>query len=428
MLATSLLLLFGLILLSLSVASVLGILGLAMGQIFTAMPLYRGLADVLWLNAIEFLLIAIPLFIFMGEILLRSGIATSMYEALSKWLGWLPGGLMHTNIGSSAMFAATSGSSVATAATISTVALPEVEARGYNERLFLGSLTSGGTLGILIPPSINLIIYGLLTNTSVSSLYIAGLIPGLLLALIFSATILVACLIRPDWGGKRMHSSWAIRMAALPDLLSPLLIFLIVVGSIYAGLATPTEAAALGVVGAMALAASRGRLSLKTILASVEATMRTTALVMLIVLAAMFLNFVLGFIGLTQALAAFVTDLGWSPLQTILAIVVFFIVLGCFLETLSMLITTAPLIVPIVVALGYDPIWFGILLMVLLEMALLTPPIGINLYVVQSVRRKGTLSDVVIGTLPFLVSMLIMVFLLIIFPDIALWLPRVVGS
>lgn len=428
MLATSLLLLFGLILLSLSVASVLGILGLAMGQIFTSMPLYRGLADVLWLNAIEFLLIAIPLFIFMGEILLRSGIATSMYEALTKWLGWLPGGLMHTNIGSSAMFAATSGSSVATAATISTVALPEVEARGYNERLFLGSLTSGGTLGILIPPSINLIIYGLLTNTSVSSLYIAGLIPGLLLAFIFSATILVACLIRPSWGGTRIHTSWAVRMAAVPDLLSPLLIFLIVVGSIYAGLATPTEAAALGVVAAMALAASRGRLGIKVILAAVEATMRTTALVMLIVLAAMFLNFVLGFIGLTQALANFVADLGWTPMQTIFAVVVFFIVLGCFLETLSMLITTAPLIVPIVVALGYDPVWFGILLMVLLEMALLTPPIGINLYVVQSVRRRGTLTDVVIGTLPFLASMLIMVVLLILFPDIALWLPRVVGG
>jgi tripartite ATP-independent transporter DctM subunit len=428
MLATSLLLLFGLILLSLSVASVLGILGLAMGQIFTSMPLYRGLADVLWLNAIEFLLIAIPLFIFMGEILLRSGIATSMYEALTKWLGWLPGGLMHTNIGSSAMFAATSGSSVATAATISTVALPEVEARGYNERLFLGSLTSGGTLGILIPPSINLIIYGLLTNTSVSSLYIAGLIPGLLLAFIFSATILVACLIRPSWGGTRIHTSWAVRMAAVPDLLSPLLIFLIVVGSIYAGLATPTEAAALGVVAAMALAAARGRLGIKVILAAVEATMRTTALVMLIVLAAMFLNFVLGFIGLTQALASFVADLGWTPMQTIFAVVVFFIVLGCFLETLSMLITTAPLIVPIVVALGYDPVWFGILLMVLLEMALLTPPIGINLYVVQSVRRRGTLTDVVIGTLPFLASMLIMVVLLILFPDIALWLPRVVGG
>jgi C4-dicarboxylate transporter, DctM subunit len=428
MLATSLLLLFGLILLSLSIASVLGILGLAMGHIFTPMPLYRGLADVLWLNAIEFLLIAIPLFIFMGEILLRSGVATSMYDALTKWLGWLPGGLMHTNIGSSAMFAATSGSSVATAATISTVALPEVEARGYNERLFLGSLTSGGTLGILIPPSINLIIYGLLTSTSVSSLYLAGLIPGLVLALIFSATIFVACLIRPDWGGTRIHSSWAVRMAALPNLLSPLLIFLIVVGSIYAGLATPTEAAALGVVGAMALAASRGRLSVAVILASVEATMRTTALVMLIVLAAMFLNFVLGFIGLTQALAAFVADLGWSPVQTLLAIVVFFIVLGCFLETLSMLITTAPLIVPIVVGLGYDPIWFGILLMVLLEMALLTPPIGINLYVVQSVRRRGTLTDVVIGTLPFLGSMLIMVFLLILFPEIALWLPRVAGG
>ncbi|MEX0828294.1 MAG: TRAP transporter large permease [Haliea sp.] len=427
MFAISLVLLFGLILLSITVAASLGLLGLIMGEIFSPMPLYRGLADIVWVNAIEFLLLAIPLFVFMGELMLRSGIATRMYDALTKWLAWLPGGLMHTNVGASALFAATSGSSVATAATIGTVALPEAESRGYNERLFLGSLTSGGTLGILIPPSINLIIFGLLTNTSVPDLYMAGLVPGLVMAAIFALTVLLACLFRPSWGGERIRCSWHARFKVLPDLLPPLAIFLLVVGSIYGGLATPTEAAALGVVGALGLAAFRKSLTWSMLLAASEATMRTTAMVMLIVLAAMFLNFVLGVIGLTHALTTFVADLGWSPIGMMVAIVAFYLILGCFLETLSMLITTAPLITPIVIGLGYDPVWFGILVMVLLEMALLTPPIGINLYVVQSVRRKGSLTDVVIGTLPFLAAMLVMVVLLIAFPDIALWLPRIVG-
>lgn len=427
MFGLSLFLLFGLILLSITVAATLGLLGLIMGEIFSPMPLYRGIAEIVWVNAIEFLLLAIPLFVFMGELLLRSGIAARMYDALTKWLAWLPGGLMHTNVGASALFAATSGSSVATAATIGTVALPEAESRGYNERLFLGSLTSGGTLGILIPPSINLIIFGLLTNTSVPNLYMAGLLPGLVLATIFALTVLLACLVRPSWGGERIRCSWRDRLAVMPDLLPPLAIFLVVVGSIYGGLATPTEAAALGVVGALTLAAFRKALNWSMLLGAVEATMRTTAMVMLIVLAAMFLNFVLGVIGLTHALAAFVAELGLSPIGMMVAIVVFYLILGCFLETLSMLITTAPLITPIVIGLGFDPVWFGVLMMVLLEMALLTPPIGINLYVVQSVRRKGSLTDVVIGTLPFLVAMLAMVILLIAFPDIALWLPRTLG-
>lgn len=425
MLATSLFLLFALILFSITVAASLGLLGLILGEVFSPMPLYRALADIIWVNSIEFLLLAIPLFVFMGEVLLRSGIAAQMYDALTKWLAWLPGGLMHTNVGASALFAATSGSSVATAATIGTVALPEVESRGYNEPLFLGSLTSGGTLGILIPPSINLIIYGLLTNTSVPDLYMAGLVPGLVMASIFAMTVLIACLVRPAWGGERIRCTWKERFAALADLVPPIIIFMLVVGSIYGGLATPTEAAALGVVGALVLAMARKALTWTTLLAAAEATMRTTAMVMLIILAAMFLNFVLGVIGLTQALAGFVADLGWSPTAMIFAIVVFYLVLGCFLETLSMLITTAPLITPIVIGLGFDPVWFGVLLMVLLEMALLTPPIGINLYVVQSVRGRGRMMDVVIGTLPFLAAMMVMVVLLIAFPQIALWLPEV---
>jgi tripartite ATP-independent transporter DctM subunit len=387
------------------------------------MPLHRALGDMVWQTGKDFLLVAIPMFIMLGEILLRSGIAAKMYDGMIKWLGWLPGGLMHANTGSCALFAATSGSSVATAATIGTVAIPQIAERRYNERLFLGTVAAGGTLGILIPPSINLILYGLLTDTSVPELYLAGFLPGFLLAALFMVTVIVLCLLRPGWGGVRVTSTWAERIAVLPALLPPIGIFVVVVGSIYAGLATPTEAAALGVVAALGLAWSNGTLSLAMLRDAIEGTMRTTSMIMLIILAAIFLNFVLSVIGLTQALADFVTGLGLSPMQTMLILVLVLLVIGCFMETLSMLLTTAPLIAPIVIALGFDPVWFGILLMVLLETALITPPIGINLYVVQGVRERGELSDVMIGAAPFVVTMIAMIGLLLIFPDIALWLP-----
>lgn len=330
---------------------------------------------------------------------------------------------MHSNIGSSALFAATSGSSVATAATIGTVAVPQIEKRGYNEPLFLGTVAAGGTLGILIPPSINLILYGLLTDTSVPELYLAGFLPGFLLALLFMMTVVALCIWKPTWGGDPISVGWSERFSALPSLIPPIGIFLVVVGSIYAGVATPTEAASLGVVAAMILAALNKKLTIDMLRQAVEGTMRTTSMIMLIILAAVFLNFVLSVIGLTQALADFVTNLGLSPFQTMLMIVFILVLLGCFMETLSMLLITAPLITPIVVALGYDPVWFGILLMVLLETALITPPIGINLYVVQGVRGRGEMLDVMKGAAPFVLTMFAMIALLLAFPQIALWLP-----
>ncbi|MEQ8584669.1 MAG: TRAP transporter large permease [Thalassobaculaceae bacterium] len=423
MLGTTLIILLVLIALSVPIAAALGTLGLALDQIYSGGFLWRGLALNAWETSIEFLLVAIPMFVLLGEILLRAGIAQRMYAALVQWLSWLPGGLMHSNIGACALFAATSGSSVATAATVGTVALPEVEKRGYNERLFLGTLAAGGTLGILIPPSINLIVYGLLTDTSVPELYLAGFIPGLMLAGLFMVAVVLFCVFRPSLDGDRVQTSWAERVRVLPDLLPPLAIFLVVVGSIYAGIATPTEAASLGVVAALVLAACYRTLSFSMLRVAIEGTMKTTAMVMLIIMAAIFLNFVLGMIGLTQALASFITSLGLTPFQTLMAVIVFYLVLGCFMETLSMLITTAPIITPIIVGLGYDPVWFGILLMVMLETALITPPIGVNLYVVQGVRGSGPMSDVMIGIIPFLLAMFAMVALLVGFPDLALWLP-----
>ncbi|MCR9071228.1 MAG: TRAP transporter large permease [Alphaproteobacteria bacterium] len=423
MLGTTLIILLVLIALSVPIAAALGTLGLALDQLYSGGFLWRGLALNAWETSIEFLLVAIPMFVLLGEILLRAGIAQRMYAALVQWLSWLPGGLMHSNIGACAMFAATSGSSVATAATVGTVALPEIEKRGYNERLFLGTLAAGGTLGILIPPSINLIVYGLLTDTSVPELYLAGFIPGLMLAGLFMVAVVLFCIFRPSLDGDKVATSWSERIRVLPDLLPPLGIFLVVVGSIYAGIATPTEAASLGVVAALFLAACYRTLSLNMLRVAIEGTMKTTAMVMLIIMAAIFLNFVLGMIGLTQALAGFITSLGLTPFQTLMAVIVFYLVLGCFMETLSMLITTAPIITPIIVGLGYDPVWFGILLMVMLETALITPPIGVNLYVVQGVRGSGPMSDVMVGIIPFLLAMFAMVALLVGFPELALWLP-----
>lgn len=426
MLSKTLFILLGLIALAVPVAAALGWLGLSLQYLESPMPLHRALGDMVWQTGTDFLLVAIPMFILLGEILLRAGIAERMYEGIVKWVGWLPGGLMHSNIGSCALFAATSGSSVATAATVGTVAIPQIERRGYNEPLFLGTIAAGGTLGILIPPSINLILYGLLTDTSVPELYLAGFIPGLALALLFMGTVVVICLVRPAYGGEKIRATWPERIAALPALVPPIGIFVVVVGSIYAGLATPTEAAALGVVAALLLAALNRTLTLDMLRLAIEGTMRTTSMIMLIILAAVFLNFVLSVIGLTQALADFVTGLGLTPFHTMLMIVGVLIIIGCFMETLSMLLTTAPLITPIVIALGYDPVWFGILLMVLLETALITPPIGINLYVVQGIRERGQMSDVMIGALPFVLTMFAMIALLLAFPALALWLPSLV--
>lgn len=423
MLGTTLAILLLLIALSVPIAAALGTLGLALDQLFSGGFLWRALGENAWQTSIDYLLFAIPMFVLMGEILLRAGIAQRMYAALAQWLAWLPGGLMHSNIGACALFAATSGSSVATAATIGTVALPEVDRRGYDERLFLGTLAAGGTLGILIPPSINMVVFGMLTDTSVPELYLAGFVPGFLLAGLFMLIVAVMCLLNPSLDGSPIRSSWAERISVLPDLVPPIVIFLVVVGSIYAGIATPTEAASLGVVAALALAAWNRSLSIAMLGRAIEGTMRTTAMVMLIIVAAIFLNFVLGMVGLTQALAHFIASLGLSPLETLLMVITFYVILGCFMETLSMLITTAPIITPIITGIGYDPVWFGILLMVLLETALITPPVGVNLYVVQGVRGRGSLNEVMIGIIPFVAVMFVMLGLLIAFPAIALWLP-----
>ena len=426
MIWSALAILIVLLALAVPVAAALGILALALSELYSKLPLTLAIGEVAWATSNNFLLVAIPFFVLLGEILLRSGTAERMYNALVLWVPWLPGGLMHSNIAACAMFAATSGSSVATAATIGTVAMGEIKKHGYSERLFLGTIAAGGTLGILIPPSINMIVYGVLTDSSIPKLYLAGIIPGLLLAGLFSLTVLIACLLWPALGGRRMQAGWQARLRALPDLIPPLLIFLAVIGSIYAGLATATESAALGVIAALAVAAWHRRLSVRMLLEAFEGTMRTTAMIMAILIAAYFLNFVISSIGLTAQVNRFVTSLGLSSTELLIAVIVFYLILGCFMETLSMMVATVPIIAPIMFKAGYDPIWFGILIIILMETAMITPPVGINLYVVQGLRSRGRIDDVIIGAAPFVITMLVMIAILSHWPQLALWLPRAV--
>ncbi|MGE8498950.1 MAG: TRAP transporter large permease [Pseudomonas sp.] len=424
MLVFTLVVLLGLLGLSVAAAVSVGLLGMSLSGLYSNLPLSNALGEIAWSTSAEFLLVAIPLYILMGELLVCSGVAGRMYGAADKWLSWLPGGLMNSNIGASALFSATSGSSVATAATISTLALPEQERKGYPAPLFLGSIAAGGTLGILIPPSINMILFALIANLSVPKLYLAATIPGILLSLMFVAMIVLACLIRPELGGHRQRTSWAERLASIPDLLPPLAIFALVVGAIYSGFATASESAALGVLAAFSLGLWRRAFTWEKLGQAFESTMRTSGMIIFITLSAFFLNFVLSSIGLTSALVGFVTDLHLSPMATLLAIILFYIVLGCFMDTLAMLITTAPLVVPVIIALGFDPLWFGVILIVLCEMGQITPPFGMNLFVVQSIRNKGNFMDVIYGALPFCFVLLLLIALLILFPQLALWLPQ----
>ncbi|MFN3764215.1 MAG: TRAP transporter large permease [Aliihoeflea sp.] len=407
--------------LSIPVGAALFILGFGLDAFFSPLPLMRGLGQMVYSSSDSFLLIAIPLFVLLGEILVRAGIAERTYTTLDTWFSWLPGGLVHANIGTATMFSATSGSSVATAATVATVAMPQAEKQGYDPKLFAGAIAAGGTLGIMLPPSINLIVYGFLTQTSVPQLFMAGILPGLLMALGFMLVTAIICKIKPELGGPSRSFTWRERLAGLPHLIPVFLVFAVIIGSIYRGWATPTEAAAIGVAMALVIAAFHGAVTLPNIRAALLGTIRTTSMVMFVIVGAYFLNYALGATGLGRQLTTFLNDLGLGPYGMLLVIILMYIVLGFFIETLALMIATIPIVVPIIAGLGFDKVWFGILLIVLVEMALITPPVGLNLYVVQGARKSGRLSEVMIGVIPFVFVMLLMVVLLVAFPSIALF-------
>jgi len=408
------------------IAAVLGILAVMTGLLFSERPFWLFAGQTFWGPSSNFVLIAVPLFLLMGEILLRAGLSDRLYRALNVWLNRLPGGLLHTNIASCALFSAISGSSVATAATMGSVALPYFEGTKYNRRMVLGSLAAGGAMGNLIPPGITFIVYGLITETSVGALYIAALGPSLLVTALFVGVIMLHGLRHPIERPPPLPIS--MKLSALGGLVPTLLLMLLVLGSIYGGYATPTEAAALGVVGAAGFAAVEGKLSWRMLNASAEATARNTALLGLIILGAYLLNYVLTLINVPQAVAGLISELPVPPWVIMLAIIGMYFALGTFMEGFSMIITTVPVVFPIVVSLGYDPIWFGVVITMLVEIAQISPPDGTVMYVLQGMRpRGGPITDVFAGVMPFLLAYLLAVALLMVWPGIALWLPAMMG-
>ena len=420
-------------LIGLHVAPALGLIGVVLMVVFSDRPLLDMLGQIAWNVNSSFVLVAVPLFILMGEILVRSGISERVYRVLSHWLAPLPGGLLHSNVAACALFAAVSGSSAATAATIGSVSLPAFRQRGYSERLAVGSLAAGGTLGILIPPSISFIIYGVLVEESIGRLYMAGFIPGFLLAGVFMVIIAVMARIWPILAPPETAPSWRVRLVGLLALIPMIALMFIVLGTIYLGVATPTEAAAFGVVAALVLTALERRLSLQMLTDTALATVRSSCMIMLIVTGAFTLSFALAILGVPAQVTEWVTGMQLSPVALVVFLVLFYLFLGTFMESLSMMVTTIPILVPALKAAGVDLVWFGVIMVVLVEAALISPPEGINLYVIHGIRKSvqseaglgaGTITDLYLGVLPFMLGMAIVLVLLVAFPDIALWLPN----
>ena len=474
------------------VAAALGCLSLIIMYFFSDAPLWNVMASKAWGVNTNFILVAVPLFVLMGELMNRSGIGERMYAVISRWIWFLPGGLIHTNIVSCAIFAACSGSSVATSATISRASLPSFRQRDYSERMVIGSLAAGGTLGILIPPSISLIIYGVVVEESIGRLYMAGLVPGIMLALSFMVMIGVMAIVWRRMAPREQGESfatwegWRLRLLGTLQLLPIVALVAVVLGVIYTGLATPSEAAAFGVSGAFVLTVLLNsneilmpllgclfrrtglinlftkstqetlraaqvpssetvravvRRNFRIIQDSTTSTARTTGMIFLILLAALTLSFAFARLGISQQAAQVITGLDLNDWQLVLALVLFYLVLGTFMESFAMMVTTVPILLPALQQAGVDLIWFGVIMVLLVEAALISPPEGINLYVLHGVRqdvdreqaeranetmRQSTIKDVWIGVLPFMACMAVTTGLVLAVPQIALWLPDLI--
>jgi tripartite ATP-independent transporter DctM subunit len=402
----------------------LAVLALLAGFGLSDRPFWNFIGEMLWAPSTNFVLVSVPLFLLMGEIMLRAGLSDRLYRALNVWVGRLPGGLLHTNIMSCGVFSAIAGSSVATAATMGSVALPYFEKSHYPPKLVLGSLAAGGALGNLIPPGITFIIYGLITETSVGALYLAAIGPSVLVIVLFLAVIFYYSIKLKISAENSTTLTLSAKLLSLIDLFPTLLLIGLVLGTIYAGWATPTESAALGVAGSIVLALVDRKLSWQMLRESMDSTARTTSMIALILFGAYLLNYILSSLGIPQMLAKFMTGLPLPGWAIMLVIIGFYLALGTFMEGISMVITTIPLLFPVVMALGYDPIWFGVVITMLVEIAMISPPDGTVLYVLQGMRRQpGPITDVFVGVMPFVVVYMFAIVVLMVFPAIALWLP-----
>ncbi|MCX7817212.1 MAG: TRAP transporter large permease subunit [Syntrophales bacterium] len=399
------------------------IVGLCSLFFFTDVSYGSILANICWNNTSGSTMMSLPFFIWMGEILYRSRLSENLFRGLAPWMDFLPGRLLHVNVLACTFFAAVSGSSAATTATVGRITLPELQKRGYDYSLSVGSLAGAGTLGFMIPPSMVMLVYGIIGDVSIGKLFIAGLMPGLMISFLFMLYIFFRCLINPQLAPiESEHFTWNDRVRALPDIAPVLVLILFVLGSIYMGWTTPTEAGAVGVAGSILFAYLTRSLSWDVFKSSLIHSIRTTCMIMLIVIGAAYLSTALGFLGITRSVTQFVLSLDLSPYMLIFILTIFYVILGCFIDGFSMIVMTAPLVIPIIEAINFSTLWFGIYLVLMIELAQITPPVGFNLFVISGLNNDDIFHIARI-TLPFFLILLFATALLTAFPQIALYLP-----
>ena len=403
--------------------SMIGVSAFGM-MLFTSRPVGDAMATTIWGTSSSWTLTALPLFVWMGEILFRTKLSENLFKGLSPWMQRLPGGLIHVNVVGCALFAAISGSSAATVATVGKMSIPELRKRNYPEKILLGSLAGSGTLGLLIPPSIILIIYGVAVQESIAKLFIAGIIPGIMIALIFMSYVIIWSIINKKEMPKILEEySFMEKVKRSKQLLPVILLILAVIGSIYTGVATATEAASLGVVGALILSFFQKSLTLETFKSSLLGATKTSCMIAFILAGSTFLSLAMGFTGLPKNLALWIQNMELSPYVLIFVLMIFYIILGMFLDGISAVVLTMAIIEPMIRQAGFDMIWFGIFLVIVVEMAQITPPVGFNLFVLQGMANKD-MGYIARSAFPLFLLMVLAVILVVIFPEIALWMPE----
>ena len=371
-------------------------------------------------------LTVIPLFVFMGQISFHSGISRRLFDAAYHWLGYLPGGLAMATVGACTLFGAICGSGPATAATMAAVALPEMKRYKYDMELSCGAVAAGGSLGMLIPPSVVFIVYGILTEQSIGKLFIAGIVPGIFIALLFCLTIFISCKLRPHLGPAGPKMSWRSKFASLTGIAETMILFFVVMGGMFIGYFTPTEAAAIGAAGSVIIAAARKQLTMKMIVQSMKETTRTSCMVMIIVTGAVIFGH---FLAVTRIPFTLATSMAALPLPgwMIISIIIFFyLIAGAFVDALALVLLTIPIFYPVVMQLGYDPIWFGVVIVVVTQMGVISPPVGVNVYVVSGIERDVPLQNIFRGAMPFLAALIVAAIVFILFPSICTFLPELI--
>ncbi|MCH8812583.1 MAG: TRAP transporter large permease [Gemmatimonadetes bacterium] len=420
----AILLLLSLLLLGVPIAFAMGASGL-LGILVLEGPAaaMAQAALVPWAEARSFVLVTIPLFVLMGQLVFHTGLATELYDGLRAWIGWIPGGMAIASVLACGAFGAVTGSSIATVATMGAIVMPEMERFGYDRRLATGALAASGTLGILIPPSVIFIFYGVMTETSIGALFIAGIIPGILTAAMFSAIIYFRCLVRPELGPPGPVGSWRERLDAVKRLGPILALFVLVIGGIYGGIFTPTEAAGIGCAGVLVAAFPRRRLNLKDVRKALEDTVLISVMLLAIIIGGYVFARLMAVTEITESLVGLLVAMDLGRAGFLFVLVLLYLALGAMLDVFGMLVLSIPFVMPVVLALGIDPVWFGVFVVIMAEVALVTPPIGANVFVMRRIAPDVPMEDIFWGVAPFVLGEFVIILLLVLFPQIALWLP-----